>query len=168
MEFLGPQVNDIGGHSHTTFIFQWECYLWRCSCLFKGRIAILPHESNLYLYLAMVNKCPKSSSGRGKCPLQLACFCKTQAVNIRHGEVLPQPRTTDREEIGFIARTKIQSHSQIFRYGQSLFFLPNQPDLCLHWVEASKQQSCLQLPFIAFFKDRIERSIEMLQWLTKF
>ena len=24
MEFLGPQVNDIGGHSHITFTFQWE------------------------------------------------------------------------------------------------------------------------------------------------
>jgi hypothetical protein len=45
-----------------------------------------------------------------------------------------------REEIVFIARPKIQSQSQIFRYGQSIFCLPHRPnfsdifDLCLHWV----------------------------------
>ena len=39
-----------------------------------------------------------------------------------------------------IARPKIQSQSQIFRYGRSIFCLPHRPkfpdffDLCLHWV----------------------------------
>ena len=48
-------------------------------------------------------------------------------------------RTTD-EEIAFTACPKIHSHSQIFRYGQSIFCLPHRPnfsdifDLCLHWV----------------------------------
>ena len=45
-----------------------------------------------------------------------------------------------REEIAFTARPKIHSHSQIFRYGRSIFCLPHRPnfsdifDLCLHWV----------------------------------
>ena len=47
---------------------------------------------------------------------------------------------TSREEIAFTARPKIQSQSQIFRYGQSIFCLPHRPnfsdifDLCLHWM----------------------------------
>jgi len=47
---------------------------------------------------------------------------------------------TPREEIAFTARPKIQSQSQIFRYGQSIFCLPHRPnfsvifDLCIHWV----------------------------------
>ena len=47
---------------------------------------------------------------------------------------------TPREEIAFTARPKIHSHSQIFRYGRSIFCLPHPPnfsdnfDLCLHWV----------------------------------
>ena len=47
---------------------------------------------------------------------------------------------TPREEKAFTARPKIQSQSQIFRYGQSIFCLPHRPnfsdifDLCLHWV----------------------------------
>ena len=45
-----------------------------------------------------------------------------------------------REEIAFTARLKIHSHSQIFRYGWSIFCLQHWPnfsdifDLCLHWV----------------------------------
>ena len=44
------------------------------------------------------------------------------------------------EEIAFTARQKIHSHSQIFRYGRSIFCLPHRLkfsdffDLCLHWV----------------------------------
>ena len=47
---------------------------------------------------------------------------------------------TPREKIAFTARPKIQSQSQFFRYGQSIFCLPHRPkfsdifDLCLHWV----------------------------------
>ena len=47
---------------------------------------------------------------------------------------------TPRKEIAFTARPKIQSQSQIFRYGRSIFCLPRRPkfsdffDLCLHWV----------------------------------
>jgi hypothetical protein len=47
---------------------------------------------------------------------------------------------TPGEEIAFTARPKINSHSQIFRYGRSIFCLPHRPkfsdffELCLHWV----------------------------------
>ena len=41
---------------------------------------------------------------------------------------------TPREEIAFTARPKIQSQSQIFMYGRSIFCLPDIFDLCLHWV----------------------------------
>ena len=47
---------------------------------------------------------------------------------------------TPREEKAFTARPKLHSHSQIFRYGGSIFCLPHRPnfsdifDLCLHWV----------------------------------
>ena len=47
---------------------------------------------------------------------------------------------TPREEIAFTARPKFALHSQIFRYGGSIFCLPHRPifsdifDLCLHWV----------------------------------
>ena len=47
---------------------------------------------------------------------------------------------TPGEEIAFTARPKINSHSQIFRYGRSIFCLPHRPkfsdffNLCLHWV----------------------------------
>ena len=50
-------------------------------------------------------------------------------------------RTTDAQRRSrFTTRPKIQSQSQIFRYGQSIFCLPHRPnfsdifDLCLHWV----------------------------------
>ena len=52
---------------------------------------------------------------------------------------------TPREEIAFTARPKIQSQSQIFRYGQSIFCLPQLPNfsdifyLCLHWESAVRE-----------------------------
>ena len=47
---------------------------------------------------------------------------------------------TTREQIAFTARPKIQSQSQIFRCGGSIFCLSHRSnfsdifDLCLHWV----------------------------------
>ena len=47
---------------------------------------------------------------------------------------------TPGEKMVFTARPKIQSQSQIFRYGRSIFCLPHRPnfsdnfDLFLHWV----------------------------------
>ena len=55
-------------------------------------------------------------------------------------DVLMHGLRTPSEEIAFTARPKIHSHSQIFRYGRSIFSLPHRPkfsdffDLCLHWV----------------------------------
>ena len=54
---------------------------------------------------------------------------------------------TPREETAFTARPKINSQSQIFRYGQSIFCLPHRPnfsdffDLCLHWVSVVRWSS---------------------------
>ena len=42
---------------------------------------------------------------------------------------------------------KIHSHSQIFKYGQTIFCLPHRPifsdifDLCLHWVSVVRDTS---------------------------
>ena len=58
---------------------------------------------------------------------------------------------TPREEIAFTARPKIQSQSQIFRYGRSIFCLPHRPnlsdifDLCLHWVSVVRECDQSQL-----------------------
>ena len=64
----------------------------------------------------------------------------------KHGQWTP------REEIVFTARQKIQSQSQIFRYGGSIFCLPHRPnfsdifDSCLHWVSVVRGPVyCLQL-----------------------
>ena len=57
-----------------------------------------------------------------------------QSLRFHHGLWTP------REKIAFTAQPKIHSHSQIFRYGRSIFCLPHRPnfsdifDLCLHWV----------------------------------
>ena len=54
---------------------------------------------------------------------------------------------TPREEIAFTAQPKIQSQSQSFRYGGSIFCLPQRPnfsdifDLCLHWVSVVRGQN---------------------------
>ena len=62
-----------------------------------------------------------------------------QLVRCNHG------LRTPREEIAFTARPKIQSQSQIFRYGRSIFCLPHRPnfsdifDLCLHWVSVVRE-----------------------------
>jgi hypothetical protein len=54
---------------------------------------------------------------------------------------------TPREEIAFTARPKLQSQSQIFRYGGSIFCLPHRPnfsdifDLCLHWVSVVRGEN---------------------------
>ena len=53
---------------------------------------------------------------------------------------LRQTLRTPGEEIAFTERPKIHSHSQIFRYGRSIFCLPHQTkfsyffDSCLYWV----------------------------------
>ena len=47
---------------------------------------------------------------------------------------------TPGEKIAFTAQPKIQSQSQVLRYGQRIFCLPHRPkfsdffELCLHWV----------------------------------
>ena len=63
---------------------------------------------------------------------------KFEFVSFKHGLRTPS------EEILVTARPKIHSHSQIFRYGQSIFCLPHRPDcsdifdLCLHWMSVAR------------------------------
>ena len=66
--------------------------------------------------------------------IQMICKSLMYFLHFIHG------LRTPREEITFTARPKIHSHSQIYRYGRSIFCLPQRPefsdifDLCLHWV----------------------------------
>ena len=59
-----------------------------------------------------------------------------------------------REEIVFTVRPKIHSHSQIFRYGQSIFCLPHRPnfsdifDVCPHWVSVVRGRYVIYKTFI--------------------
>ena len=64
---------------------------------------------------------------------------------------------TPRQEIAFTVRPKIHSHSQIFRYGQSIICLSHRPnfsgifDLYLHWVSVVRggiHNVCVAWPFV--------------------
>ena len=62
-------------------------------------------------------------------------------IKISHCALWCRSRTTNAlEEIAFTAQPKINSQSQIFRYGRSTFCLPHQPKIScffevrLHWV----------------------------------
>ena len=69
---------------------------------------------------------------------------------------------TPRQKIAFTARPKIHSHSQIFRYGGSIFCLPHRPefsgffDFCLHWVSVVRVISYLVSNIVQTFQHRIE------------
>ena len=81
---------------------------------------------------------------------------------------------TPGEEIAFTERPKINSQSQIFRYGRSIFCLPQRSkfsdfyDLCLHWVSvvrvldhAQKSGSRLFMPqslLCCFYMEKIDSS----------
>ena len=65
------------------------------------------------------------------------CLLRTFLLRVHH---MHHGLRTPREEKAFTARPKIQSQSQVFSNGQSIFCLPHQLnfsdifDLCLHWV----------------------------------
>ena len=73
------------------------------------------------------------SSGNAQWLNRKRSVAKTSLIRV-HG------LRTPREEITCTARPKIHSHSQIFRYGRSIFCLPHRPnfsdifDFYLHWV----------------------------------
>ena len=62
---------------------------------------------------------------------------------------------TPGEEIAFTARKKINSRTEIFRYGRSIFCLPHQHkfsdffDFCLHWVSVVRRGLNLFINFSA-------------------
>ena len=82
---------------------------------------------------------------------------QTQIDVITHGLRTPS------EEIVFTARPKINSHSQIFRYGRSIFGLPHRPkfsnffDLCLHWVSVVRVSDLAYILGIYFNRILISR-----------
>ena len=77
------------------------------------------------------------------------CFAAIQLLKNHNGT--SHGLWTPREEIAFTARPKIQSQSQIFGYGRSIFCLPHRPnfsdifDLCLHWVSVVRGMSGVHL-----------------------
>ena len=78
---------------------------------------------------------------------------KGSPIKFIHGQRTP------REEIAFTARPKIHSHSQIFRYGRSIFCLPHWPnfsdifDLCLHWLSVVRDR-CKYHPKSTLWENR--------------
>ena len=69
---------------------------------------------------------------------------------------------TPREERAFTARPKIQSQSQIFRYGGSIFCMPHLPnfsdifDLLLHWVSVVREFRYVQLYVLYSVRKRMK------------
>ena len=79
------------------------------------------------------------------------CQMSQAKVNFK----LLQSRTTDAQRgnsLHCTARPKIHSHSKMFRYGRSIFCLPDQPnfsdifDLCLRWVSVVRGPDFLSGP----------------------
>ena len=73
---------------------------------------------------------------------------------------------TPRQEIAFTARPKIQSQSQIFRYGGSTFCLPHRPnfsdifDLCLHWVSVVRVSTQYALYYLPNFLNQKKKCFD--------
>ena len=91
------------------------------------------------------SKTEKVTGGGKSAILPIWCCLLSITVPFTHMHRLRTPR----EEIAFTERPKIHSHSQIFRYGRSIFCLPHRPkfsdffDLCLHWVSVVRaHMSC--------------------------
>ena len=72
---------------------------------------------------------------------------------------------TPREEKVFTARPKIQSQSQIFRYGRSIFCLPHRPnfsdifDLCLHWMSVVRAPN-IQSQLLCTNVQKVENDVD--------
>ena len=78
---------------------------------------------------------------------------------------------TPREEIALTAWPKIQSQSQIFQYGRSIFCLPHQPnfsdifDLFLHWVSVVRGNVDEQ--YIIYYALNIPKKLHSFHSVTK-
>ena len=100
---------------------------------------------NFFLDFSLFN----SSKSSCKCGFVVS---KSVVGSVNHDHGLRTPR----EEIAFTARPKIHSHSQIFRYGRSIFCLPHRPnfsdifDLCLHWVSVVRESWDISFTFQAY------------------
>ena len=87
---------------------------------------------------------------------QIPYIVRNSDVGTKHG------LRTPREEIVFTARPRIQSQSQIFRYGRSIFCLPHWPhfsdifDLCLHWKSVVRGTKIALIFDVASFKFELQ------------
>ena len=109
------------------------CYIWR------------------FVSIIVLTQCNLSFSGSGK--------VNSEFVNLMYSEKQLAAQTCHnqiKQSFSFDARLKIQSQSQIFRYGRSIFCLPHRPnfsdifDLSLHWVSVVRGFDATQLIFMAF------------------
>ena len=79
---------------------------------------------------------------------------------------------TPGEKIFLTARPEIKSQSQIFRYGRSIFCLPNRSKfsdffyLCLHWVSVVRGDS--QSGIYANFAVVYESHTNLPNWLSQY
>ena len=86
-------------------------------------------------------------------------------------------RTTDAQKgnsLHCTARPKIQSQSQIFKYGRSIFCLPHWPnysdifDLCLHWVSVVHGEGYQNSKYHKLcFLENCVTSIQIIIWVHK-
>ena len=91
-------------------------------------------------------------------------FCEARLERTIHGLRTPG------EEIVFTARPKINSHSQIFRYGRSIFCLSHRPKfsdllgLCIFWVSVVRGTDAMMqtFSFLDFYQKM--RFIENAIW----
>ena len=76
------------------------------------------------------------------------------------------------EEIVFTARPKINSHSQIFRYGRSIFCLPHRSkfsdffDLCLHWVSVVRGLLEVAQNKLAHLRSHVQETLQLKEHIA--
>ena len=113
------------------YLINWKQYLFICPRLFYGQLCATYENSSAQFRQA--------EEIRVKQP-------QLSGSNLIYYYVSHGLRTPG-EEIAFTARPKINSHSQILRYGRNIFCLPHRPkfsdffDLCLHWVSVVRDVS---------------------------
>jgi hypothetical protein len=143
----------------STYVFNLT-YFEQPNCLFYNNIAILFQVRQVFDKKFKNSKVNSSHSA--------ACSTCVRKY-LTHGLRTPS------EDISFTARPKIQSQSQIIRYGQSIFCLPHRPnfsdifDLCLHWVSVVRDLThtwtCVRAWLFPFEAELLElRPLEIL-WI---
>ena len=119
-------------------LMNWRIFYWSYAQMFLTQLF---WNSNTYLSLVSKKNLKNFCKGSvWNSPLIHKCLNEFIIILCYVHFVYKHGLWTPREEIAFTARPKIQSQSQIFRYGRSIFCLPHQPnfsdifDFCFHWV----------------------------------